>query len=75
MEQEFDRYVYVALFDGRLCDQCAMWADVPFTLAQAKNTFPYLEVTDFGLYPHVHVNCRCLLLPIVEDYMLWDMVG
>lgn len=59
--------MYVGLFDDRICADCERWANTPFTLAQAKNTFPNLEVTDFGLYPHIHPNCRCVMLPVVED--------
>jgi hypothetical protein len=65
---EYDLWLYIAVYDERLCEKCWGYAKTSvFRGTELVRTFKYLEIHDADLiYVNVHPNCRCYLLRIIS---------
>ena len=65
---EFDLWLYVAVYDERLCKNCEAFAMMQvFKGTELQKNFPYLEITDEDkINVNVHPNCRCYLLRVIS---------
>lgn len=71
---EYDLWLYVAVYDEKLCDKCEAFArQQVFRGTELRSNFQYLEIHDADLiFVNVHPHCRCQLLRIlsVERYFI-----
>jgi hypothetical protein len=70
---EYDLWLYVAVYDDRLCNLCWAYAKQQvFRGSSLRSLFPYLTIEDNDMIRvHVHPHCRCQLLRIL-DFKLYE---
>ena len=57
-----DEWVYTAVYDNRVCDDCLQYEHETFFGNDVRAMFPEWEVVDLErIDVHVHPNCRCHL--------------
>jgi len=68
---KYDLWMYNAVLDDRLCDQCLGYEKTPrYFGAELIGKFPYSEIKDNNtILAKVHPNCRCTLNRITD----WTM--
>ena len=56
-------YQFLTRKDKKVCPQCSQYDLSIMSRTEIENTFPYLEkVNQMFWLPHVHPNCRCVLM-------------
>jgi hypothetical protein len=59
----YDHWLYVTIGDTKVCKQCSPHDGMMFEGDLIRNKFPWLEVEGSDtIHPHVHPNCRCVML-------------
>jgi len=64
----FDVWIYHAVLDNKLCDQCLAFEKQPrYFGSEIRSLFPYLEIQDENtIKANVHPHCRCFLTRLTE---------
>jgi hypothetical protein len=58
-----DEWFYIAVMDTRVCPDCGPRDKRTYPGDMIRLEFPWLEVeSSYSIHPHVHPNCRCLML-------------
>ena len=71
-----DIWHYMGVTDDRLCELCEINDGMDLTGDVLRGKFPDLEIVDKGvIYPHVHPNCRCVLMRMAAPIEILEELG
>lgn len=57
-----DDWIFTAVFDSKVCDDCLQYEHETFTGDMLRSLFPYLEIKDLEtIMVNAHPGCRCRL--------------
>ena len=69
---KYDLWTYIAIMDDRTCQRCSVHDQTINAGDLLRAVFPYLQIIGQDqIHPHVHPNCRCVLLRVTDlaDYI------